>query len=84
MSALSREDLRAALEGAEGEHLSRDLLPKVNTWLECEGRQPVDVKTLGEAIRRELCLESRRYKGSTVWIVTPAALAGRDWFTETS
>lgn len=84
--ALSRDDLVAALSGLEpGEYVTRDLLPRVNAWLENEGRAPVSAKTLGEHIGRVLQLERRRMRGNvSAWRVTPEALNGRDWFAQPS
>ena len=81
---LSREDLVAVLTGLEpGEYRTRDLLPRVNAWLEREGRPPVTAKTLGEQIAYRLGLERRVVKGHVAaWRVTPEAVAGRDWFVE--
>lgn len=83
---LSREDLTEILRGlAPGEYLSRDLLPRVNVWLESQGRKPVSTKTVGESLTRALKLESRRVAGGVkAFRITPEAVAGRDWFRTTT
>lgn len=79
---MSREELSAILSQVKpGKYLSRDLLPEVNDWLNRNGRQPISAKKLGERLRRVMGFRpcgARR--GNSIWLITPEAIAGRDWF----
>lgn len=78
---ISWEDLRAALGEMEpGEYRSADLLPTYNAWAERESKPTVDSKTLGEAIARETCLDSRVSHRARVWRLDRAGLECRNWF----
>lgn len=83
---MERADLVAVLKGLRpGWYTSRDLVPRVNAWLESKGKEPVSAKTLGEGLARRLKLERRYGPGHTrQFLVTPEAVEGRDWFVDTS
>ena len=76
------EDLQAALSGVEpGEYRTAQLLPVYLEWAGRKGRSPIDAKTLGECIWKELCLESRKtHGGANVWILTREGLECRNWY----
>jgi hypothetical protein len=68
-----------------GEYLSAELLPVFNDWAARSGQEPITAKQLGEAIARELTLDSRRCHGNARrWHLTPEGLACRNWFVEPS
>ncbi len=77
------DDLQAALAEIEpGEYKTAQLLPTYNAWAEREGKPVLDSKTLGEAIARKTCLDSRHGHGHIrVWILDRKGLECRNWHT---
>lgn len=81
MARPTMTDLQSALAGVEpGEYRTAQLLPMYLEWAEREGREAVDAKTLGECMRKELCLESRKSHGATIWVFTREGLECRNWY----
>lgn len=69
---LPLEDLRQVLIGIEpGWYRTRDLYPRYVAWAESQGKTPASVKTMGEAIRRELDVERGVTHGNVSrWYIT--------------
>lgn len=80
----TREQLIEMFTGLEeGHYTTRDLYARYLVWAEGHGQRPVTVQVLGIAIQRTLHLEKSRFTGHvSAWLITPKALAGRDWFVE--
>lgn len=83
MKRPTADDLTAALLGVEGWHTTAALLPVYLDWAAREGRDTVNAKTLGEALRSNSCLDSIRRRGVTVWYVDKEGLECRNWFVQT-
>lgn len=75
--------LRAAFHGIEpGWYRSADLLPRFNAWAKEAGKEEVSVKTLGEAISKELACRVKKRGHASVWWIDEPTLTHRNWFQE--